>query len=99
MASSCTGAPVIQLANISAATVVCYVPYAQGIGNLIWINGTNFSYSSTLTLTLNSSFQTTGNLYDIFVTPSGGNAVLCIDDNAGRASPPTRRAPMPLRRM
>lgn len=76
--ANCTNAPTVQFTNISAAPVVCYVPYLQGSGNIITINGANFVFS-TLTLTLSNSLQTAGKLYDVFVINNGGAATLCVD--------------------
>jgi hypothetical protein len=80
-ASSCSGTPAIQYTNIAAAASVCYVPFLNGLGNLLWINGVNYTYS-LLTEALNSAHQLISNLYDIFAVVSSGNAVLCAGANA-----------------
>ena len=73
-ATSCSGALPVQTNNISAATVLCYVPFGPGFGNLITVNGVNHSFT-TQTLTLNSGLQSAGNAYDVYEVATG----ICID--------------------
>lgn len=84
----CTGAPSILLANVTSAGVLCYVPYLPGVGNLVWINGANFTYT-TLTVALDAVHQTAGNLYDVFAVARSGAAALCIGGNAWATPTPT----------
>jgi hypothetical protein len=77
---ACSNTPSIVYTNIAAVTSLCYVPYLAGVGNLVWVNGANFTYTP-LTLTLNVTHQTGGNIYDIFVTTSGGVALICAGGN------------------
>jgi hypothetical protein len=86
--ASCTGSPSIQYSSITAGTVLCYVPYLSGTGNLIWINGANFTYT-TLTMTLNTSHQTINNVYDLFVIVNAGVPALCTGGNAWTTPTPT----------
>lgn len=77
---ACANTPSIVYTNIAAVTTLCYVPYLNGIGNLIWINGANYTYSP-LTLSLNAAHQLSGSIYDVFAVVSGGAATLCFGGN------------------
>jgi hypothetical protein len=80
-AAACASAPPVQTANISGGTAWCYIPYLPGTGNVIWINGTNYTYTAA-SITLNSGLQLANKAYDIWATVSGGVAVFCIGGNA-----------------
>jgi len=66
----------VMTSDVVGAGTIYYAPYA---GNSMPIsNGTSLSnstFASQLTLTLNSTFHTAGNVYDIFVVNIGGLAI------------------------
>lgn len=78
--AACANTPSIVYTTIAAVTSVCYVPYLAGVGNLVWINGANYTYAP-LTLSLNAAHQTTANDYDVFAVVNGGAAAICAGGN------------------
>jgi hypothetical protein len=70
-----SGVPVMT-ADATAQTSVYYTPY---VGNLVPIEsstGVNVYTFSQLTMTLNSSYQTSGNLYDLFLFLNSGTVTI-----------------------
>jgi hypothetical protein len=71
----------VMTSDVTGATTVYYTPYQ---GNLIPIysgggSGTWTEYQfSQLTLTISSTYQTAGNIYDVFVFISGGVPVIAF---------------------
>jgi hypothetical protein len=69
----------VMTGDVTSATTIYYAPY---LGNSMpSSNGTSFSnstFNSQLTLTLNSTQQTAGNVYDIFTFFSSPNWFICV---------------------
>ena len=89
-ASTCsnTTAPVMT-ADVSAATVVCYIPYN---GKVIVVGGTPYIFPR-LTLALSQTSHISGSNYDIWAVASSGAVVLCAEgsfwsSNTARSSTP-----------
>lgn len=72
-ASSCSGAPPVQLADVAAAGIVCYVPYTN---TYITVNSTNYPFS-TLGSTLTGA--TAGKIYDLYIGLVSGTLTLLWD--------------------
>jgi hypothetical protein len=72
-ASSCSGALPVQLADVAAAGIICYVPY---LNTYITVNGTSYSFS-TLSSTITGG--TSGKIYDLYIGLVSGAPTLLWD--------------------
>jgi hypothetical protein len=75
-----SGTPVMT-ADVNGATAIYYAPY---VGDSIPINTgssswTSQTFSSGLSMNLSSTYQTAGNIYDIFAYVNSGTLYLCAD--------------------
>lgn len=67
----------VMTSDVTGATTVYYTPYVGNALSLPYLGGggpiIETSTFSQLTLTLNSTYQTSGNIYDVFAFYSGGS--------------------------